>query len=124
MLLEQAASRDVDDIGFLRAVIDELTRRLPIDTTRIYVVGFSDGGRMAYRAACELSSQIAAVGVVSGSVEDPDCHPAVPVSLIAFHGTADREVPYDDSLTSVRWPQSIPAASSAPPSVRFWASPP
>jgi polyhydroxybutyrate depolymerase len=117
-----AASEDVDDIGFLRGIIHDLSERLPVDTTRIYIAGFSDGGRMTYRAACEMANQIAAIGVVSGSLQDPECHPAVPVSLVALHGTADTQVPYTDSLDSMTWPLTIPAAKDTPPSLRFWAS--
>jgi polyhydroxybutyrate depolymerase len=116
------AKHDVDDIGFLRELIRDLSVRLPVDSSRIYVAGFSDGGRMTYRVGCELADEVAAIGVVSGSLQDATCHPHRAVSLIAFHGTDDSEVPYADSLDSVAWPSTIPAAREAPPSLRFWAN--
>lgn len=116
-----APARDgVDDVGFLRAIVRQLVSQLPVDTARVYVAGFSDGGRMAYRAACEMASSVAAVAVVSGSLELAGCAPRRPVSIIAFHGTSDDEVPYADSAATSP-PRPVPAwGASFPPSIRFW----
>lgn len=89
------ALRRVDDVGFVRELIAELETTLPIDARRIYAAGFSDGGRMVYRLACEMSDQIAAVAPVSGAIPDPGCQPMHPVSLLAVHGTADEVLFYD-----------------------------
>jgi polyhydroxybutyrate depolymerase len=117
-----AARENIDDVGFIKAVIDRVSKQLPVDQKRIYIAGFSDGGRMAYHAACQLSSTIAAIGVVSGSLLDDHCTPAKSVALIAVHGTADDEVPYDDdALTSP--PTAVPSTAMAlPPSLQFWTS--
>lgn len=110
----------VDDVGFLRAIVRQLVSRLPVDTARVYVAGFSDGGRMAYRAACEMASNVAAVAVVSGSLKLAGCAPSRPVSIIAFHGTSDDEVAYDDSAATAP-PRALPPwAGDFPPSIRFW----
>lgn len=118
-----AAARDnVDDVAFVRALIAATGSRIPIDRRRIFIAGFSDGGRMAYRLACEEATMIAAVGVVSGSLMHERCKPARPVPVIAFHGTSDTEVPYADSaLTAARVP-APPASSGMPPAVRFWSA--
>jgi polyhydroxybutyrate depolymerase len=113
---------DVDDVGFLRALVRALGREMPVDRRRIYVAGFSDGARMAYRAACELDAQVAAVAVVAGSLVDGQCAPARPVPLIAFHGTADEEVPYADSSFATAAGQPPRGSWALPPSVRFWAT--
>jgi polyhydroxybutyrate depolymerase len=116
-----AAGREgIDDLGFMRAMIDELSAKLPIDKRRIHVAGFSDGGRMAYYMACQMAGQIAAIGVVSGSLRDDSCTPAHPVAVIALHGTADPIVPYDESIDSPM-PDPVDATMDAlPPSVQFW----
>ena len=109
----------VDDIGFIRAIIADVSRRLPVDQRRIYVAGFSDGARMAYRAACEMSTELAAVAAVSGSLVDAHCTPKRALPVIAFHGTADAEVPFADS-TFTAPSRVIPAASALPPTIQFW----
>jgi polyhydroxybutyrate depolymerase len=116
-----AAARDnVDDVGFLAAVVAEVSKKLPVDPHRIYIVGFSSGGIMAYHAACKLSPTIAAIGVISGSLMDSNCTPSRGVAVIGVHGTSDTQVPYDDpSLTPP--PQSVTGvAVNLPTSAQFW----
>ena len=110
----------VNDIAFLRAVIADVSARLPVDARRIYVAGFSDGARMAYRTACEMAGEIAAVAAVSGNLVDNHCHPARAIPVIAFHGIADTEVPFDDSSLTAPWRPVPPDAAKLPPTVRFW----
>jgi polyhydroxybutyrate depolymerase len=116
-----AQRHDVDDVAFLQRVIDDLSARLPIDQSRIYVAGFSDGGRMAYRAGCEMSGRIAAIGVVSGSLVTRACHPVRAPALVAIHGTADDEVPIDAPLPDAFSPAGPEGAERLSPSVRAWA---
>jgi polyhydroxybutyrate depolymerase len=110
----------VDDIAFLRRVIADVSARLPVDARRIYVAGFSDGARMAYRVACEMAGEITAVAAVSGSLIDSRCLPSKPIPVIAFHGNADKEVRYNDSAYSVPSRPVPPGAGSLPPTLRFW----
>ncbi|GAA1572479.1 PHB depolymerase family esterase [Actinomadura kijaniata] len=83
----------VDDVGYLDRLLDTLVREGLADPRRVYLAGFSNGGGMAYRYACERPGRVAAVGVVSGSLASL-CHPRERVSVLAFHGTADFSVPY------------------------------
>lgn len=115
-----AARSNVDDLAFLRATIDDIARHVAVDRRRVFVAGFSDGGRMAYRVACDAASMVAAIGVVAGSVVDDSCTPSRPVPLIVFHGTADGEVPFTDPPQASS--TSALLAAPTPPSVRFWAS--
>jgi polyhydroxybutyrate depolymerase len=89
-----------DDLAFLSRIIDHLEATDKVDPHRVYVAGISRGGMMAYKVACELSSKIAAIASVEGNMADKDgsiqrvhCLPTHPISLLAIHGTADREVP-------------------------------
>jgi polyhydroxybutyrate depolymerase len=89
-------SDDVDDVGFIAKLIDELATRYASDRTRIYVTGISNGGIMSYRLACELGDRIAAIAPVAGELaEVPPCALKAPVSVLAINGTADPLVPYD-----------------------------
>ena len=93
----EAAINNVDDVGFVRALIEELSASIDIDPDRIYATGFSNGAILTYRLACELSDLLAAVSPVSATPAELDmqaCAPDRPVPLIHFHGTADDPNPY------------------------------
>ncbi|MCL9793261.1 extracellular catalytic domain type 1 short-chain-length polyhydroxyalkanoate depolymerase [Frankia sp. AgKG'84/4] len=94
-----------DDVAFVAAVLDQITRDHRIDPRRIYVTGMSNGAMMAYRLGCELAGRIAAIAPVSGALDTVTCTPSRPVSVIAFHGLADQRVPYgggESSLAGLR----------------------
>jgi polyhydroxybutyrate depolymerase len=69
-----------------------------------------------------MSSEVAAIGVVAGSLMQRDCAPAQAVPLIAFHGTADDEVAFTDSAHTPRVRQRIETPTVVPPAVSFWAA--
>lgn len=83
------------DVDYMRSEITALVRTQNIDPNRVFVVGFSAGGAMAYRAACELASQIAGIGVVSAKFGmTTTCHPARAVAVMGVFGTGDRLIPF------------------------------
>jgi polyhydroxybutyrate depolymerase len=83
------------EINFTRNLLDHLERHLSIDPARIYATGFSNGGGMVDRLACDLSDRIAAVGPVAGTyLYWEPCEPQRPVPVAFFHGTADLLAPY------------------------------
>ncbi len=89
-----ALDNNVDDVAFIRTLLDDLLSRLAIDPTRIYATGISNGGMMSYLLACQLSDKIAAIAPVAGAMGMDDCYPTEPVPVIIFHGTADEHVLY------------------------------
>jgi polyhydroxybutyrate depolymerase len=93
-----AQQNHVDDVGFIRALIDKLEEDYAVDPKQIFVTGISNGGMMSYRLACELSDKIAAAAPVEGA-QNLTCSPSHPVSIIVFHGTADRLVPFNGGST-------------------------
>ena len=78
-----------NDIKFVITVIEDVIQKTPVDTQRIFLTGYSGGGRMSSRLACELSEQIAAIAPVAGAQFPSDCKPTKPVPIITFHGTND-----------------------------------
>ncbi|MFZ4718028.1 MAG: alpha/beta hydrolase family esterase [Ilumatobacteraceae bacterium] len=88
-----AVRKGVDDVGFVRRLIDTLSAKATIDPRRVFAAGHSNGAFMAYRLACELSDRIVAVGLQAGGLGVPRCTPSRPVSLLHIHGTADTNVP-------------------------------
>lgn len=89
---------DIDDVGFISALIDTISAAYNIDSNRIYSTGMSNGGFMSYDLACFLSHRIAAVASVTGSMiwdRFNTCEPTHPTPVMQIHGTADATVPYN-----------------------------
>ena len=98
---------DVNDVGFIDTVIDLVSEKIAIDETRIYSSGMSNGGFMSYHLACKLSSKIAAVASVTGSMSPEtlsECKPSHPTPILQIHGLQDYTVPY----SGLSYMESIP----------------
>lgn len=87
-----------DDVAFFRQLINYLENNYPIDSKRVYATGFSNGAIMTHRLGVELSDKIAAIAPVSGALNYDKSFPTDPVSVIIFHGTADKYVPYNGGI--------------------------
>jgi polyhydroxybutyrate depolymerase len=88
----------VDDVGFLRQLVDELVRRGIAVRERIYLAGISNGGMMTFRMLCEASELFAGVATIIANMPagvGERCQVRKPVPLVMFNGTADPLVPYD-----------------------------
>jgi polyhydroxybutyrate depolymerase len=89
---------NVNDVGFIDALIDTLYNYYSIDLQRIYVCGFSNGGFMANKLACELSGRIAAIASVAGIISygmANNCNIQRTMPVLHIHGTADDTVPFN-----------------------------
>jgi polyhydroxybutyrate depolymerase len=83
------------DLPKLRRTIAAIERTACIDRSRVYLVGWSNGGSAAVRAACELPRTVAAVALFAAAVNAArSCTPAHTPSLLEIHGTADQLWPY------------------------------
>ncbi len=93
----------IDDIRMTATLVTHLQQRLPIDPTRVYATGRSDGATFTYHLAC--SYPLAGAAVVAGMLFDPGaCQPSRPMPLIAFHGRADAVVSYvQGALAAQKW---------------------
>lgn len=110
----------MDDVGFVRVLIDQLQGSLSIDDKRIFATGISNGGMMAYRLGCELSDRIAAIAPVAGALNVQGCKPTDSISMIAFHGTDDLHVLYEGGRPKKVIDPNLRVDSSAEYSVSFW----
>ncbi len=94
-----SAVRDnVDDVGFVRRLLDDIARRQPYDATRVYATGLSNGAMMAYRLAAELSDRIAAIAAVAGAVAVEHYPTARAVPVMHIHSTDDPRAPFSGGL--------------------------
>ncbi len=99
------AMRDnIDDVGFITAMVGQIAADQPIDKSRVYAAGISNGGILSYALACN-TGLFAAIGPDSATMLDP-CPAPHPTSVIHIHGTADKLVPYNggDARSAVDGP--------------------
>lgn len=93
-----AATYAVDDVGFVRALLDDLAARTAIDRSRVYATGFSNGGMFVYRLAAEAADVIAAIAPVGGAMEMDSIGAARPVPVMHIHSVDDPRALYDGGL--------------------------
>ena len=93
-----ANTLDVDDVGFLRALVARFAAEHGADRARVFATGISNGGQMALRLALEAPELVRAVAPVAASLpaeRNMDCKPAGrPVSVLIMNGTADPMNPF------------------------------
>jgi polyhydroxybutyrate depolymerase len=113
-----AMKHHIDDVGYTKAVLDDLESRFNVDKKRVFATGISNGAMMCFRLACELSNRIAAIAPIAGTMGVSSCHPSRPVSVIYFHGTADKFVPFGGG----KGPRSLPGEffESVDKTIAFW----
>ena len=109
----------IDDVGFIRRVIEEISSEYKIDPRRIYVTGFSNGASMTFRVGVELSDKIAAIAPVMGHlfVTGRLQHP-VPLLLIA--GGADPLNPLHGGEAPNPWSSELHYKPPMIDSVNSW----
>jgi polyhydroxybutyrate depolymerase len=112
----------IDDVGFMSKLIDRLYNDYNIDTNRVYICGFSNGGFMTQRLACETPELFAAIGGLGCSVDInliQTCNPNQAVPMAYFSGTADPEVPYNGGAMNNPTVTPIVSVDTA---VQFWVN--
>lgn len=110
----------IDDVGFIDKLLDRLIDDFNIDTNRIYICGFSNGGFMVQRIACELPGRFAAMASLGASMDTvryKTCKPSKPVPMAFFNGTADPAMPYGGG--AMQNPLVVPVVP-VDTAVRFW----
>lgn len=93
----RAHREQIDDVGFVDAVLEDIARRHPVDPKRVYATGISNGAFMSHWLGAERSSRFAAIAPVVGGMAPTiaaDFGPAEPVSVLVLQGTEDPLVPY------------------------------
>jgi polyhydroxybutyrate depolymerase len=115
-----ATRQNVDDIGYVRAILADLSRMVPVDPRRVFATGFSQGATLCYRLACELSTVIAAIAPVSGVMHVPESerHPERPIPILHFHGRQDPLVLYQGGPAET--PAGIIDRPGVEDTIRWW----
>ena len=127
---DPAAADHIDQVKVLRAMLDDAATVVAINPKRVFAAGYSNGGMMAYRLACELSDRIAAIGVVAGEMMDKDltlglertvfeCNPPRAVPIFHMHGLSDNCALFEGGVGNGAQPR--PPRSAVPDNIAFWS---
>lgn len=115
-----ALDQQIDDIAFIRALVDKMLATYPIDSKKVFATGMSNGAMMSYRLACELSDKIAAIAPVVGAL-NIDCKPSQPVSVIAFNGMQDQHVLFQGGAPQKTVDSHARVDNSVAYAMTFWS---
>ncbi|MDI6773301.1 MAG: PHB depolymerase family esterase [bacterium] len=121
----RAHRENVDDVGFISALIEHLAQTQGIDRSRVYATGISNGGLLSMRLAHELSHKIAAIAPVAISITDKIAAmraPARPIPIVLIPGTHDPLVPWDGGNLGFRGGRAVGRVLSVAETVRYWVS--
>jgi polyhydroxybutyrate depolymerase len=88
----KARDTHIDDVGFLRALVADISRRTDIDRGRVFATGMSNGAMMSYRLACDAPDLIRGVAAVAGTDNTTSCTPDKPVPALHIHARNDEMV--------------------------------
>jgi len=93
-----AQREGVDDVAFTWALLANLAADLPLDRTRVYLTGHSNGSMMVYRIAAESAERVAAVAAVAGAMTLESFAPTAPVPVLHIHSVDDPRALYQGGL--------------------------
>jgi len=102
-----ARDEKVDDVGFVKQVIENVSGQLNIDRNRIFATGMSNGGMFAYRLACEMSDTLKAIASVAGPDGTMSCTPKKPVSILHIHARNDDHAQFEGGSGKKSMPGSL-----------------
>lgn len=114
-----AGDEQIDDVGFLRAIVEELGRASCLDRRRIYVSGFSNGGGLAHRMGCDAADLVAAIAPSDTDLRTQPCLASRPISMIEFRGLDDELEPYEGGVVGPPGGQYV--SPGGPGSLELWA---
>jgi polyhydroxybutyrate depolymerase len=97
----------IDDVAFVRALLDDISKRISIDPERIYVAGHSNGAGMTFRLAAELSERLAAIAAVAGHCWNQNPKPVRPLPTLYIIGTKDPLVPLAGGEVKTPWSKKV-----------------
>lgn len=95
---EQAWKENIDDVGFIVAIVEELKKHYNIDSDKIFTSGMSNGGFMSSRLICDRSDIFSGAAILTATLSTsylPKCNPTNPVAVMIMNGTEDKLVPYN-----------------------------
>lgn len=122
----RAHKENIDDTGFISALIDTFIKEYNVNPKSVYVTGISNGAIMSYRLACELSDKIAAIAPVDGNLAQnvlPKCSPSKPISVLAINNVNDPLMPWKGGdITGPYGVKKLGKVLSVAQTIEYWQS--
>lgn len=119
---------NVDDVGFLESLIARIESQIPIDLSRVYITGASNGGMMTFRMLRERTPLFAAAAPVIANMPVElmgACTPRAPIPLLIFNGEEDPLMPWNGGEISPDFPKRKNiykgVVASTEDTVAYWA---
>jgi len=117
---------NIDDVGFLRTLVQLMAGDHGVDLARVYVAGMSNGGHMAYRLGFEAPQLVAGIAAVAANIPvetNLDCErTGRPVAAMIMNGTADPVNPYNGGLVEIAGDVSRGEVLSSAATADYWAA--
>jgi len=90
---------EVSDVDYINSLIEEISSKVSIDQSRIYLFGHSNGHFMSYKFACSTKGIVTAVAGLAGAMDvDPNACSKEPMNILHIHGTNDQTILYDGGV--------------------------
>ncbi|PQO33531.1 alpha/beta hydrolase family esterase [Blastopirellula marina] len=102
-LREGSPRSKIDDVAYLRTLLDELKAKVPYDASKVFATGHSNGGGMTFRLGAEMADRLAAIGTVAGMVAIDNPKPAKPLPTLFIFGTEDPLLPINGGESKLPW---------------------
>ena len=87
-----AARKDIDDVGFCKAVVADIQTKVAIDVDRVFVTGHGNGGMMCHRLARQAADVFRGIAPVAAAMNYTEAQSDVPLAVMLIHGTDDEDV--------------------------------
>lgn len=118
-----AMQNRVDDVGFIKALLERLMREHPVDPARVYATGISNGGMMTHRLGMALPERFAAIAPVVATLFGDETPAAQPVSALMLNGVLDRSVPHQGGPPGGRFADAWDGTPARPALAQasYWA---
>jgi polyhydroxybutyrate depolymerase len=117
--------QNIDDVGFLRALVQRMVAERGVDPAQVFATGWSNGGQMAYRLGMEAPDLVSGIAAISANLPvagNLDCEPSgEPVATMVINGTLDPVNPYTGGLVKIMGNASRGEVLSSEATARYWA---
>jgi polyhydroxybutyrate depolymerase len=122
IISDPAHLENLNDVGFIVALIENLTNEYHVNTEKVFVTGISNGAMMSFRLAIEVPNLFAAIAPVAGALpldQIPLHNSSIPVSVCVISGTHDNLVPWKGGMVGTkRNPRG--EVISIPGTIQYW----